>query len=662
MKSIRTKLILFFSAICIGCLTLALLLVSSMANKSFSRCNDELQKQNAQYYASLIDAWLERETAIIDSGCTYLESMDTIETEAVSSYLMTETAAAENASDIYVGFDDKQFIDGTGWIPDADWDCTQRGWFTGALDSDTKVYGEPYVDAITGSMVIGVSKSFQCKDGRVGVLSMDLNLQVLFDMVNTYVDSSDGSYAFITNADGLILLHPEESFMASNENQSMISDIVDGNYVKGLENDAAIQDYDGQKKFLRESEVSCSGWKVVLVIPVAVYNATLNQLMRAILGIIVVVAIVAAVVVALFSSSITKPITRMQNEITALRELRLKEEQQAKKSARKDELGHMDAAIVSLRGRLNNIAQQLTDVSEMLVGQFNNVQGSVINSVENLGGVKDTMSQIVQAIEETANQTQEANINLNGFADELGNVVESVAVMNQVAGRTVDKSVEGLDSIHLLSEQVEETKQLQEGAYETVTSLSQKSASIDGISQAISSIAEQTSLLSLNASIEAARAGEAGRGFAVVADEIRKLADETANATQEIADITSDIRHEIEIVSHQMDQMQDNTERCMGAMGSTEEIFRQINDDITQVGTEIRDLEDAIDVLNRNKEDIVDKFSDISSETQELSAASQEIFSKTEDQSDELENIGSAMNELEKVVEELNSVIKQFNA
>lgn len=660
MKSIRTQLMVFFSLICVGCLSVALLLVSYIAHGSFTQCNDELKMQSAKYYAALIDGWLERETAVIDTGSTYLKSMKTLEEEQVFDFLSNQVAVADNASDIYTGFADGSFIDGTGWIPDADWDCRERSWYTDAESTDNKVYGEPYVDAISGDMVIGVSRAFVRSDGKSGVISMDLNLKVLFEMVNEVVDTSDGSYLMVVNGEGLVLLHPEAEFMASAESQCMISDIVDGNYVKGIESGESITDYDGESKYVKRAEVTANGWQVILVIPVAVYNASLNKLMQALVLIVIIVAIVAAGIVAIYSRSITKPIIAMQGEIAELKELRLKEQQARSRAVRKDELGNMDDAINELRKRLNAIVQQIGEVTSVLVEQFTSVQGSMGNSVENISFIKDTLSQIVMAIDEEAEQTQQANENLNEFAGELTRVVDSIEQMNQAAGKTVQQSFDGMTSIQQLSNQIKQTRELQGGAYETVNCLSEKSASIGGISQTINSIAEQTSLLALNASIEAARAGEAGRGFAVVAEEIGKLADGTATATHGIEEIISEIQQEIGNVSRQMDEIQNKTSGCIEAMGTTEDIFREINTDITEVGTDIRSLETAVAALNRNKESIVDKFSGISSETEELSAASQEIYGKVESQSSELENIDAAMKELEAVVEQLNGIIEQF--
>ncbi|MGN0483281.1 MAG: methyl-accepting chemotaxis protein [Lachnospiraceae bacterium] len=662
MKSIRTRMIVVFSAICIGCMLVSMVLVSYIAQKSFVQSSEQFKNLSAEYYASLIDGWLEKETAVIDSSKTYLETSNLADKEDIANYLQQQTSAAEHASDIYVGFDDKSFIDGTGWVPEDDWDCTTRSWYTGAKASGEKVYGEPYVDAITGDMVLGVSKAFVRKDGKQGVVSMDLNLAVLLDMVNQVVDTKDGSYAFLINQDGLVLMHPNEKFMINADQQYTISELVDGNYVKGMESKKAIRDYDGVEKYIKTADVKASGWKVVMAIPVSVYNQDRNQLMKAFLCIMIVCAVIAAIIVALYGLSITAPIMHMKDEITELKELRLEKEKNERKTkpVRKDELGNMKLAICGLRNCLLEIVEQLCGVMATLVEQFENVEGSVENSAENMGSIKETLSQIVAAIEDEAGQSQMAIENLNDFSDELNSVAGNTEKINQIAEKTVAQSMEGVDSIRKLSEQIQQTQALQAKACQTVNELSEKSGSIAGISQTIGSIAEQTSLLSLNASIEAARAGAAGQGFSVVAEEIRELSDETATATDGIAKIITEVQTKITAISQQMDTIQGQTNECIQAMGQTQDIFRGINTDITGVGEEIYGLEKAVNGLNMQKNNIVHKFSDISSETQKISSSSQQIYGKVEQQNEEIEVMGNALEKLKKVVENLGNITNQF--
>ncbi|MBO4461751.1 MAG: methyl-accepting chemotaxis protein, partial [Lachnospiraceae bacterium] len=106
--------------------------------------------------------------------------------------------------------------------------------------------------------------------------------------------------------------------------------------------------------------------------------------------------------------------------------------------------------------------------------------------------------------------------------------------------------------------------------------------------------------------------------------------------------------------------MQKKSDECIEAMGTTEEMFNGINNSIQQVGNNVGTVSIALEKLNSGKENVVEMFSDISSETEELTASSQKISDKVDAQHDAIETIGKAMNQLEKVVGELNEIVDKF--
>ncbi len=654
---IKAKLIICFSAICIGCMLIAMLCVLVRTRNRFDELNDVKAKTTARYYASAIQTWLAEKTAVVDSAVVYMESLDSVNEDAVVDYLEGLLRANEGTTDVFAAFTDGTFLDGGRLELGEDWDYTGYPWYTEALAADGKVYCEPYND---GGMVMPVSRKFTCKNGATGVIGMSLKLQAMFDMVNEIAASADGSYVIMTDNSGNILMHENSAFMPSQEKISSVLEVLDGAYVASMEDPSLpIKDYDGVMRYLTAFPSSVGS--ITIATPVSVYNEALNRVMLAFVITMLIAAVVAAAIVAVFSNSITRPIIAMQQEIVELRELKLQMKDNASGGhVRQDEMGVMDRAIHELRGRLNQIVQQMIQSSDTLKAQFDTVCISVENSVSDNHSVKDTVSQIVIAIDDVAQQTQQANENFAEFSDELSRVAGRMEEMNSVASAAVGQCYDGMETVELLSRKIEQSRVLQDATYETANSLSQKSLSIDGISKTISEIASQTSLLALNAAIEAARAGEMGRGFAVVAGEIGGLAAQTASATGDINHIISEIQAEIKNVSTQIGRIQDTTTDCMSTMSDTQGVFRRISENISGMGNDINELENAVDNLNRNKDDIVDKFSNISSETQELTAASQEVNERVESQSSEMDRINTSMSELHEVVERLNDIIEEF--
>ncbi len=654
---IKAKLIICFSAICIGCMLVAMLCVLVRTRNRFDELNDMKAKTTARYYASAIQTWLAEKTALVDSAVVYMESLDSVNEDAVVDYLEGLLRANEGTTDVFAAFTDGTFLDGGRLELGEDWDYTGYPWYTEALAADEKVYCEPYND---GGMVMPVSRKFTCKNGATGVIGMSLKLQTMFDMVNEIAASSDGSYVIMTDNSGNILMHENSEYMPSQDRISSVLEVLDGAYVASMEDPSLpIKDYDGVMRYLTAFPSSVGS--ITIATPVAVYNEALNRVMLAFVITMLIAAVVAAAIVAVFSNSITRPIIAMQQEIVELRELKLQMKDNASGGhVRQDEMGVMDRAIHELRGRLNQIVQQMIQSSDTLKAQFDTVCISVENSVSDNHSVKDTVSQIVIAIDDVAQQTQQANENFAEFSDELSRVAGRMEEMNSVASAAVGQCYDGMETVELLSRKIEQSRVLQDATYETANSLSQKSLSIDGISKTISEIASQTSLLALNAAIEAARAGEMGRGFAVVAGEIGGLAAQTASATGDINHIISEIQAEIRNVSTQIGRIQDTTTDCMSTMSDTQGVFQRISENISGMGNDINELENAVDNLNRNKDDIVDKFSNISSETQELTAASQEVNERVESQSSEMDRINTSMSELHEVVKRLNDIIEEF--
>lgn len=260
-----------------------------------------------------------------------------------------------------------------------------------------KFFGEPYVDTVTGNIVISVSKSFETASGMKGVVNMDLMLVTLFETMNEIIDSEDGSYGFLTNSEGVILMHPNSEFVSDGEVQYSTSDILGGSYEAGIKEGTAIVDYDGASKYIKSAGVASNGWREILVIPTASYENPINRISVVLLIVTLLSTVITAVAVIIYAGSITKPISRIHKQINHLKELNLKDID-ITKIKNKDELGKMNKAVLELQNTLSAIIRQMENSTVTLSTQFENVNDSVNSLITNNTVVRQTINEIFQPL------------------------------------------------------------------------------------------------------------------------------------------------------------------------------------------------------------------------------------------------------------------------
>lgn len=672
MKNIKTQLISVFSMVCIGCLLIAMCISCFISSKMISSETQFKYANQIQAYSAKIDGYLKVHGNTITTIDNYLETMPDFNNEKVLSYLTEEFKKNKSTTDIYVGLMDKTFLDGSGWIPKADFDCTKRVWFTGAIDKNDLCYGDPYFDLTTETMAVAISKPIVRDNKVIGVVSLDVDLKVLAETVDES-KSSDGIYGFALDSKNNIIVHPNEEYMPKEDKLVSIENVLGNvfsiaaeiNNSNGVYNTNKIKDYDGLERFIMYTTIPSTGWKIGLAIPSNIYNFSLRILVITFACIIVIASIVSYIIGHILGIKIAKPIAILTSTINDVKSLKLTNDE-ADIEYRNIKPSNIETetickAVNALRANLINIVVELRWASNKVVDGSSRLFDVVSESVASIEDVSRTLSQIVMAIESQANESQRGIEQLTELSDEIHMATEDTNTLEEISTVTAEHIGNGIACIEVLSNKMQDTVFAQSKASENVEILAKKSVSIGEISNAISEIANQTNLLSLNASIEAARAGEYGKGFAVVANEIKKLSEETASSSKSIIKIIQEIQKEIALTKSNMDVVGKHTNEYVDNMNETKNVFIEINNKVNKMNQSVSSLVNSINKVNEHKNEVIKSFSDISAATEETSASSQEVLNSMELQESSIAQLSILSDNLNEITLTLNNIIDNFS-
>ena len=370
------------------------------------------------------------------------------------------------------------------------------------------------------------------------------------------LEGIDSSYGYIVSTDGTMLYHPTaEKIGQPVENETVKKIVAEVEAGKTPEPEVVSYMFDGTQKYAA-CYVSENGFIFVMTADDTDLLKATNKLQARGLGTAVVVLIFGVFVAWICARRMTRPLIRMTSAVDRIAGFDLTEDPELiALDKNKGETGAIAHAVLHMKQALRSMVQQIREQSANIHQASGQLEENATATSGNVDSVETAVNEIATGATSQATETQRATEDVVMMGTMIENTSTQVENLNSTAVEMSNASASARDALEELNHINEKAIESIEVIYQQTHTTNESALKIKDVTELIASIAEETNLLSLNASIEAARAGDAGKGFAVVASQIQKLAEQSNASTKKIDDIIHMLLTDSENAVHTMEEV-----------------------------------------------------------------------------------------------------------
>ncbi len=613
--SIRTKLLGIILPVVIGIVVVLVGISYVISRTTIEEASENLLNTSVENQVSEIEAWLDENLSALGAVKQSIETMGLSDVQLqvlLNGYYKYNNNYPQG---LYVADADGKMMAAAG-SGKAEIDPTQTVWYQEGITRINMDFTDAYTNE-NGEAVISACGMLNDRSGKMKVISADLSLQKVGIIVSSLVSMEQAQAFLVNNTDMSILAHRDSSLVSAKLDESQ--DIFLQDIAKRLkEEDLSTIQIDGYMAAFEE--VAGTDWILVSYIPAKVIYKDVDNIRTAMIVIGIVSVLLLAVLIERVVYVVIRPVKTLTNAIVAMTDgdftVHIK-------TRSKDEIGVMGRCMERYAATMRSMIASIHGVSGKLQVQAdssNDVSGQMYDASKLQSA---SMRELNETVEQLSISVNEIAQNATTLALVVAETRENSAQVNDKMKETVDVSQKGKADMQNVSNAMQDINESVMKLQGAIDKVGQASEEITNITNVIGNIADETNLLSLNASIEAARAGEAGRGFAVVATQIGQLAQTSADSVHNIEKLISEINGLVKDAVSQADDsaksINSSSELVNGALQTFDHIFENI-DMVNGLVQEMIDQVEQVDGVASN----------VAAISQEQAASSEEILASSD--------------------------------
>lgn len=624
--------------------------VSSGIIESYSK---NLLESSVNSQASKIEAWLEENLASMQMAKNMIEKLHPDEAQ-LQTILDASCGYSENYPEgLFLADANGSFLKGTD-SKKQEPNPKESMWYQEGMTRVNMAVGSAHQNP-DGTNVVSASGLLNDGSDTVRVIAADMTLDRISVIVNSFIEMHDAE-AFLVDKDSSVILASRDSDLIS---KTLGADGQSAFY-KDVEKKVSGKLYDfctldGNMTVFKE--VNGTNWLLVSYVPTNVVLADLVGLRNLMIIFSIISILVLCVLIERVTHVVIRPVKEMTRVITSMASGDFTVSMKVKGN---DEIAVMGRSVEHFIASMKEMIRQMGHVSDRLekqAGSSKNVSGEM-NSAANIQS--QSMTELNATVDQLSVSVNEIAQNATQLAGVVADTKEDSDKVEDKMRTTVEVSEKGKADMESVGNALHNIEISIHNLEEAVDKVGTASGEIVDIIKLIGDIAEETNLLSLNASIEAARAGEAGRGFAVVASQIGVLAKNSADSVAHITSLINEINGLVDDAVKQAGSSASDIESSADLIHTAVDTFDQIFQNIQETSHLIEGVVEKINQVDQVATNVAAISEEQAASSDEILSTSESMLQQAKSISKNSEQVEAEAGNLAESADQLADQVKQF--